>query len=151
MRTVHVTRTIPAAPEEVFDLLADHAHYDRFRGINGSELVRKGDPPPNGVGAMRRVKVRPLSFDEEITAYERPSRLDYLIVKLNVPFEHHGGSIQLSPEDDATRVDWRSSFTVPTPLVGTVQELVWQPVLTRGFRRVLEDVERMLTQPGVPA
>jgi uncharacterized protein YndB with AHSA1/START domain len=144
MRTVHVTRTIPAPAEAVFDLLADHAHYDRFRGINGSELVREGEPPPNGVGAMRRIKVRPLSFDEEITAYERPSRLDYLIVKLNVPFEHHGGSIQVSPEGGAARVDWRSSFTVPTPLVGGLQELVWQPVLTRGFRRVLEDVERML-------
>jgi uncharacterized protein YndB with AHSA1/START domain len=144
MRTVHVTRTIPAPAEAVFDLLADHAHYDRFRGINGSELVREGDPPPNGVGALRRVKVRPLSFDEEITAYDRPTRLDYLIVKLNVPFEHHGGSITLAPEGDATRVEWESSFTVPTPLVGGLQELVWQPVLTRGFRRVLEDVERML-------
>jgi uncharacterized protein YndB with AHSA1/START domain len=144
VRTVHVTRTIPAPAEAVFDLLADHAHYDRFRGINGSELVRQGDPAPNGIGALRRVKVRPLSFDEEITAYERPSRLDYLIVKLNVPFKHHGGSITLKPEGGATLVDWRSSFDVPTPLVGGLQELVWQPVLTRGFRRVLEDVERML-------
>jgi uncharacterized protein YndB with AHSA1/START domain len=145
MRTVHVTRTIPAPAEDVFDLLADHGHYDRFRGINGSELVREGDPAPNGVGALRRIKVRPLSFDEEITAYERPSRLDYLIVKLNVPFEHHGGSITLTSEGGATHVDWRSSFTVPTPLVGGLEELVWQPVLTRGFRRVLEDVERLTT------
>jgi uncharacterized protein YndB with AHSA1/START domain len=144
MRTVHVTRTIPAPAEAVFDLLADHAHYDRFRGINGSELVREGDPAPNGIGALRRIKVRPLSFDEEITAYERPSRLEYLIVKLNVPFEHQGGSIVLTPDGAATHVDWRSSFTVPTPVVGGIQELVWQPVLTRGFRRVLEDVERLL-------
>jgi hypothetical protein len=42
-------------------------------------------------------------------------------------------------------VDWRSSYTVPTPLIGGPEELVWQPVLSRGFRRVLEDVERMLT------
>ncbi len=144
MRTIHVTRTIPAPAADVFDLLADHAHYDRFRGINGSELVREGDPAPNGVGAVRRIKVTPLSFDEEVTAYERPSRLDYLIVKLNVPFEHHGGSISLTPEGEATHVDWRSSFTVPTPVVGGLQELVWTPMLTRGFRRVLEDVERML-------
>jgi uncharacterized protein YndB with AHSA1/START domain len=144
MKAVHVTRTIPAAREQVFDLLADHAHYDRFRGINGSELIREGEPPPNGVGAIRRVKVRPLSFDEEITAYERPSRLDYLIVKLNVPFDHRGGSITLTSQGSGTLVDWRSSFSVPTPLVGGLQELIWQPVLSRGFRRVLEDVERML-------
>jgi uncharacterized protein YndB with AHSA1/START domain len=146
MHSIHVTRTISAAPEGVFDLLADHANYDRFRPINGSELVREGDPPPNGVGALRRIRVRPFRFDEEITAYERPTRLDYLIVDLNVPFEHHGGSIRLSADGDRTDVDWRSTYTVPTPLVGGLQEIVWKPVLTRGFRRVLEDVERMLRE-----
>ncbi len=144
MRSVHVTRTIPAPAEAVFDVLADHANYDRFRPIHGSELIRQGDPAPNGVGALRRIKVRPLVFEEEITAYERPTRLDYLIVKLNVPFKHDGGSITLTPEDGATRVDWRSSFSVPTPVVGGPQELIWQPVLARGFRRTLEDVERIL-------
>jgi ribosome-associated toxin RatA of RatAB toxin-antitoxin module len=69
MKSVHVTRTIPGPPEPIFDLLADHANYDRFRAINASELLREGDPPPNGVGALRSVKVRPLSFEEEITAY----------------------------------------------------------------------------------
>ena len=146
MKTIHVTRTIPAPPEPIFDLLADHANYERFRGINGSELVREGDPPPNGLGALRRIKVTPLTFEEEITHYEPPIRLDYLIVKLNVPFEHDGGSIRLAPEGGAsTRVDWRSSYRVPTPLIGGAEELVWQPLLNRGFRRVLEDIERQVT------
>jgi hypothetical protein len=95
------------------------------------------------VGALRQIKVRPLTFEEEITGYERPTRLDYLIVKLNVPFEHHGGSIRLSRDGDATGVDWRSSFAVPTPVIGGLEELIWVPMLERGFRRVLEDVERM--------
>ena len=145
MPSVHVTRTIPAPAEAVFDLLADHANYERFRPIHASALLREGEPAPNGVGALREIKVRPLTFEEEITAYERPSRLDYLIVKLNVPFEHHGGSIRLRSEGDVTHVDWRSSFTVPTPIVGGLEELAWKPTLARGFRRVLEDVERMLT------
>jgi uncharacterized protein YndB with AHSA1/START domain len=144
MRSVHVTRTIPAPAEDVFDLLADHANYDQFRPIHGSELVKEGDPAPNGVGALRRIKVRPLVFEEEITAYERPTRLDYLIVKLNVPFKHDGGTINLSRDGDATLVDWRSTFSVPTPVIGGVEELIWEPVLARGFGRVLEDIERML-------
>jgi uncharacterized protein YndB with AHSA1/START domain len=143
MQSLHVTRSIAAPPEAVFDLLTDHANYERFRGIDDSELIREGNPAPNGVGAVRRIRVRPLRFDEEITAYERPSRLDYLIVDLNVPFEHHGGSIQLSPDGDRTQVDWRSSYTIPMPLVGGLQEIVWKPMLSRGFSRVLEDVERM--------
>ena len=145
MRSIHVTRTIPAPAEAVFDLLADHANYDRFPGINGSELLREGDPAPNGLGALRRIKVTPLVFEEEITAFDRPKRLDYLIVKLNIPFEHQGGSIRLAAEGEATAVDWRSTFTVPTPLIGGLEERVWVPVLNRGFRRVLEDVERRLS------
>lgn len=145
MESIRVTRTIPAPAEAVFDLLAEHADYERFRPIHASALLRQGEPPPNGVGALREIKVRPLTFEEEITAYERPRRLDYLIVKLNVPFEHHGGSIRLSSEGDLTHVDWRSSFTVPTPIVGGLAELAWKPLLVRGFRRVLEDVERILT------
>jgi hypothetical protein len=144
MQEVHVARVIPAPAEEIFDLLADHANYERFRPIHESELLREGDPPPNGVGALRRIKVRPLVFEEEVTAYDRPSRLDYLIVKLNVPFEHHGGSITLSRDGDATRVDWRSSFTVPIRVAGPAIEVPWLMTLRRGFRRVLEDVERML-------
>jgi hypothetical protein len=144
MRKVHVTRTIPAPAEDVFDVLADHANYDRFRAIHGSKLLREGKPSPNGVGALREIKVRPLVFEEEITAYERPTQLDYLIVKLNLPFRHDGGTITLAQENGSTRVDWRSSFSVPTPIVGGAQELVWQPVLARGFRRTLEDVERIV-------
>jgi Polyketide cyclase / dehydrase and lipid transport len=94
---------------------------------------------------VRRIKVRPLIFEEELTAYQRPSRLDYQIVKLNVPFEHHGGSIRLNREGDATHVDWRSSFTVPIPLVGRAIEVPWLMTLRRAFRRVLEDVERALS------
>jgi uncharacterized protein YndB with AHSA1/START domain len=142
MRTIHVTRSIPGPAEAVFDRLTDHANYDRFRGIRRSELLSEGDPPPNGVGAKRLVLSGPLRFEEEITAYERPSKLDYLIVKINAPYEHDGGRIRLAERGGWTKVDWTSSFRVPGPLAG-IQERVWAHSLARGFRHVLEDVERM--------
>jgi uncharacterized protein YndB with AHSA1/START domain len=143
MRTVHVTRTIPAPAERVFDLLADHGNYDRFRGIRAADLIREGEPPPNGVGAVRKVRIGPLRFEEETTAYERPSRLEYLIVKVNTPFEHRGGRIEVSESDDGSLVDWTSSFRIPVPAIGGLIERPWSLALARGFRRVLEDVERM--------
>ena len=145
MRTVHVTRGIEAQPEQVFDLITDHAGYARFRGINSAELLSEGEPPPNGVGAMRRVVSRPFRFDEEITAFERPTRLDYLITEMNAPVEHQGASIRLSEDRGRTIVEWTSSLRVTTPLVAGIQERIWVLALTRGFRRVLEDVERMLS------
>jgi uncharacterized protein YndB with AHSA1/START domain len=144
MPTVSVTRTIPAPAEDVFDLLADHARYDRFRGIRRSELLTEGEPPPNGVGAMRRVLIGPLRFDEEIKAYERPTKLDYLIVRINSPYEHEGGLIRLSEATGGTTVEWRSEFHVTVPVIGPIMEAAWFIALRRGFRRVLEDVERIL-------
>jgi hypothetical protein len=41
-------------------------------------------------------------------------------------------------------VDWRSEFRVPVRVMGPAMELAWSIVLSRGFRHVLEDVERML-------
>jgi len=143
MRTVRVTRSIPAPPERVFALLADHANYDRFRGIRHSELLREGRPPPNGVGALRMVRSGPIRFEEEITTYERPSQLDYLIVKINASYEHEGGRIRLREQEGGTFAEWTSVFSVPTPVLGGLQERIWAYVLGRGFRRVLEDVARM--------
>jgi uncharacterized protein YndB with AHSA1/START domain len=146
MRSLTVTRTIPAPPEAVFDLLADHAGYGRFRGIGSAELLREGEPPPNGVGALRRVRSGLLRFEEEITAFERPALLGYLIIRVNAPLEHEGGEIHLHEQDGATRAEWSTAFRVPTRLLGGVQERVWALILRRGFRRVLEDVERLLAE-----
>jgi len=151
MRTVHVTRSIPVPAEAVFDLLADHANYERFRPIRHSELLRQGDPAPNGVGAKRRIMIGPLRFDEEITAYQRPTRLEYLIVAINAPYAHDGGRIRLSERGGWTLAEWSSGFRVPMPLVGGIGERAWAHALARGFSRVLEDVERILAGPGPKA
>jgi uncharacterized protein YndB with AHSA1/START domain len=150
MRSIHVTRIIPAPAEEVFDLLADHCHYDRFRGITHAELLSEGEPPPNGAGAIRLVVSGPIRFEEEITGYDRPTKLDYLIVRTNSALEHKGGHISLAPDGSATEVDWRSEFRVPVRVIGPAMELVWSILLTRGFRHVLEDVERMLRSGDRP-
>jgi hypothetical protein len=97
---------------------------------------------------MRRVLIGPLRFDEEITAFERPSQLQYRIVRINAPYEHEGGKIDLREKGGWTQAEWTSVFRVPTPLLGGVQERAWGHTLARGFRRVLEDVERMLRQRG---
>ena len=146
MRTVRVQRTIAAPRERVFEVLSDHANYDRFRGIRDSVLLRKGDPPPNGLGALRRVLIGPLKalkMEEEVTLYEEPSRFDYLIVQINVPFDHQGGSIRLTEVEGGTRAEWLSTFRVRS-LLAPIIERAWSLALGRGFRRVLKDVDRML-------
>ena len=94
------------------------------------------------VTVLKKAKAAGLTTNFELVMIEprrlagimRPclAHLDYLIVKLSVPFEHHGGWIRLTPGGDGTHVDWRSSYTVPTPLVGRLQEVIWKRMLVRG-------------------
>lgn len=144
MRTVQVERTVPAPIEQAFDLVTDHANYSRFRSIQHSELVRQGELEPNGVGALRRVHSWPLRFEEEITAFERPTRMDYLIRKVNVPINHQGGSMLLEERDGATQITWTSTFEFTPRVIGGLMTAVAVSVVSYSFRSVLRDAERLL-------
>ena len=146
MAEVSLEKQLAAPVESVFDAMADHARYDRFRPISRSELVREGDVDRNGVGAVRRLRAGILRFDEEITAYERPGRLDYLIIDVNVPLEHDGGSIRFEPAPGGTRVLWTSTFRIPIPLLRPALEAAFRRGLTRSFTQMLEDAERIASE-----
>jgi uncharacterized protein YndB with AHSA1/START domain len=148
--TVRVEKTIAAPIERVFELISDHAGYSRFPGIQHSELLREGDEERNGVGAVRRVHSRPLRFEEEVTRFERPSRMDYLIREVNAPIRHLGGSMVLEERGSGTHVVWTSSFEYTLRRGGGLLDAVAVPVVSRGFRRVLDEVERLAAVPTAP-
>jgi uncharacterized protein YndB with AHSA1/START domain len=138
-RSVRVERRLDAPPEAVFEIIADHARYDRFDGIRRAKLVTPGELDPNGVGAVRWVWLGPFRFEEEITAFEPPSRLDYLIKEVKpLPFRHQGGSIRLTPDGNGTDAVWTSSFEIPIPLIGGALDRIFARQLERGFGRLLE-------------
>jgi uncharacterized protein YndB with AHSA1/START domain len=146
-RSIRVERRLAAPPEAVFEILADHARYERFDGIRRSELHRAGDPNRNGVGAVRWVWLGPLRFQEEVTAYEPPSRLDYLITDVKkLPFRHEGGSIRIEPDGAGTHAVWTSVFEIPIPLVGAALDGIFARQLARGFGRVLERSAELASQ-----
>lgn len=138
-RSIRVVRQIDASPEAVFAVLADHARYDRFDGVRRSELVKQGAPAPNGLGAVRWVWLGPLRFEEEVTAFEPPTRLDYLIRDVRgLAMSHEGGSIRLSPAGTGTEAVWTSTFEVPLPVIGGAIDWMLCKGLERGFGQTLE-------------
>jgi uncharacterized protein YndB with AHSA1/START domain len=143
MAEIRVERTLEAPIDRVFDVLADHEGYKRFRAIGDAKLVREGESERNGLGAIRELAAGPIRFTEEITAFERPIRLDYLIREVNLPLDHDGGSIRFEAVDDGTAVLWTSTFTTPVPVVGGALGGLMAAALKRGFIRMLEDAERL--------
>jgi hypothetical protein len=94
---------------------------------------------------MRRIVFGPIRFEEEITAFERPRRMDYVIRRVNMPLEHEGGTIDVEATEGGARVVWSSTFRLTVPVVG--DPLTGAVVLSvrRGFDRIIDDVERLLS------
>ena len=104
MQTITVRHTIRAPIEKVFDAISDHANYKQFPGVSDSRLIKLGSPSKNGVGAVRWVKSGLANFNEEITRYERPTRMDYFITRSFPPLRHQGGTVRLEKTPDGTLV-----------------------------------------------
>jgi uncharacterized protein YndB with AHSA1/START domain len=145
-----VERTIRASPDRVFDVLADHENYREFPLISSSSLSRPGTEEPGGVGAVRRIGIGPAVFDEEITAFDRPHRIDYLIIRVNLPIRHEGATVVLTPTGGGTTVRWTSTMHLTVPVAGALLDRLSKPLVDAAFSRVLAAVDRRLTG-GEPA
>lgn len=145
MRTITVQHTIAAAPEKIFDLLADHANYKQFPGVTASRLLQPGKRDKNGIGAVRQIDVGRARFVELITRYKRPTRLDYRIVKSFPPVEHKGGSISLEAAAGGTVVTWTSTIRLKVPVIGGLLTPLLTAQLSKGFLHTLKAVEKKLT------
>jgi hypothetical protein len=147
MATIRIERTLAAPIDGVFAVISDHAGYSRFPGVKSSELVREGELERDGVGAQRRIRFPPLTFVEDITHFERPVRMDYLITGINAPMTHHGGSMLLAESGAGTHVTWTSSFDFDVPVIGGLLGAIARAIFSRGFQRVLDETERLATAP----
>jgi uncharacterized protein YndB with AHSA1/START domain len=151
-RSIRIERRLDAPPEALFEVLADHARYDRFDGVRRAELAKPGERDRNGLGAVRWVWLGPLRFEEEITAFDPPSRFDYLIRDVKtLPFRHQGGSVRLTPVDGGTDAVWTSSFEIPIPILGAFLDRIFARQLERGFGSVLERSAELAAAGSVAA
>ena len=147
MAEINLERELDAPIEHVFDVLTDHASYaDHFRGITSSTLSREGETEPNGLGALRTIAMGPIRFSEEITAFERPARMDYLIREVNMPLEHHGGSIRFEAAGGRTKVRWASSFTAHAGPFGRPMGALGAAVFKQGFADMLKRTEALASE-----
>lgn len=116
--TIVVKHTIPAPIGDVFDVLSDHAGYIAFDGIKGARLLQEGKDSRNGLGAVRHIDLGGVWFEEEITAFDPPNRMDYKILRSRPPIEHELGSLRLVATTQGTAVTWTSTFRIRIPLIG---------------------------------
>jgi uncharacterized protein YndB with AHSA1/START domain len=129
---IEVTQAIAASPDKVFAIYTDHVGWERWAGVKEVVLRQTGDPPPNGLGAIRVIRARGMAIEEEITAFEPPRRLGYRLVA-GAPVRDHAGEVRFEPDAAGTRVTWTVRFRPLVPGTGWLL----RRVLERGLRDVL--------------
>jgi uncharacterized protein YndB with AHSA1/START domain len=80
-----VTRqfTVPAPPDQVFDLMADIGGWHHW--FKGMRKVRRDAGPATGVGAVRTVWVGTTRVQERFVRWEPGARMSFVLTSMNVP------------------------------------------------------------------
>ncbi len=127
-RHIDVTKQSQAAPNAVFGLLADGATWPNWSPIESFELEREGDPPPEGVGAVRIFRRGRTTGRDQIVEVVPDCRFAYLSLS-GLPVRDYRAQIELEPAAGGTTIRWQASFSPKVPGTG------W--LLERGLRRFL--------------
>ncbi|MGD0392933.1 MAG: SRPBCC family protein [Acidimicrobiales bacterium] len=109
--------------EEVWPLVGEARRWKEWTFLTRSDLVRTGDPPPDGIGAVRRFTKFGIGSREEVVAWEPPHHLAYTIVK-GFPVRHYRADVVLAPDGSGTTVSWSATFDTMIPATGRLMAVV---------------------------
>lgn len=132
-RSFEVRARSSAPVEVVWSLLGEARRWQEWSFLTRSDLVREGDPPPDGVGAIRRFTSFGIGSREEVVAWEPPHRFGYVILS-GFPVRHYRADVVLEPDGYAgsgTAVTWSATFDEKIPGTGPLMTLVLRGIIGR--------------------
>ena len=136
IRHVSIAISTPAGADSVYGLLADGSSWPRWSPIESFELEQPGNPPPEGVGAIRVFRRGRTTGRDQILELIPSRRLAYASLS-GLPVRDYVGEVDLEPTPGGgTTIHWHSSFSPRTPGTG------W--ILEHGIRRFLQRTARGL-------
>jgi uncharacterized protein YndB with AHSA1/START domain len=132
MQSFELRSEIAAPVERVWAVLSDHVGWRDWAGVQEVVLRQQGDPPPNGLGAIRVLRRGGLAIEEEVVAFEPPHRLGYRVCA-GIPVRDCGAELRLEPSGAATRVSWQVSFRPLVPGTGWLLRRLIRPRLEQAL------------------
>jgi polyketide cyclase/dehydrase/lipid transport protein len=139
-----VTARSTADPATLFALEADGSRWSEWAGLLAPQSFweRQGDPPPGGVGAIRRLGLRPFLVREETVEYEQDHRHAY-VMRTPVPVRDYRAELVLTPRTEGgTDLVWRGRFTERIPGTGPLFRATLKRTITHLARRLVRHAER---------
>jgi hypothetical protein len=139
-----------AAPRNVvWAVIADAGSWHEWGRWQTTELEREGDPPPGGVGAIRRNVQRPLTIREQVEVWEPPARFGYTLLS-GLPMRDYHGLVTLSDAGaarDCTNIHWEARFDGRVRALDAPMRALVQATLNDVAGRVARQAERRAALP----
>jgi uncharacterized protein YndB with AHSA1/START domain len=155
MKTIHLHIAIRTPRERLWSVLSYYEGYGRFPGLSRTSVLRPGQGSRYGVGCVRTLTAMGSRFEEEITVFEPPSRIEYRVVRASpIPMDRQHGVIALREHDGVTELDWDITFAIPLPVLGVLLEPIFRFVIATRFGQLLRwlksELERDATALATP-
>ncbi len=127
---VHMDFPYPVA--ELFAYLAAHENQAKTFGVK-VERLSDGQGHKDGVGSSRRLAAPLLpAWDEAVTVFEPPTRLEYRVTR-GSPLRDHHGTILFAPIPTGTHIDYTITFEPRIPLTGWLVRRITEAGLRKGL------------------
>jgi uncharacterized protein YndB with AHSA1/START domain len=141
-QTVRFEQFFAASRERVFAWFADHEKFGliwpgRTRRVQASAEAAE----PNGLGSVREVSTAGIAFEETITGFEPPARIEYRITK-GSPIKNHRGLLLFTDVTGGTKLEYTIEFDPKLPLTGGLIASVLCTSWHRGVSRAVEGLAR---------
>jgi Polyketide cyclase / dehydrase and lipid transport len=135
MASFTLRASIAAPIDVVFDVLTDHRGYVDITALRSSTLEREGDPAPNGVGAIRALRLVGPPIREQVTAFDRPRLFAYKMLS-GAPVQTHTATVELLTQGSRTELSWQVDSVPKAP----VPDAVWSPIIRQVINYLLKSV-----------
>jgi uncharacterized protein YndB with AHSA1/START domain len=121
-----------AAPEVVWELVANADSYSQWGPWSASGYENLGAQAPDGAGVIRWMRYGRTTTVERVLASEPPERLVYTVVK-GIPVRNYQAEVTLSPEGEGTHIRWTATWdrTLPGRFVHRRLRAIYPDVVGR--------------------
>jgi uncharacterized protein YndB with AHSA1/START domain len=121
-----------AAPEAVWELVANADRYSEWGPWSASGYKNLGDQAPDGAGVTRWMRYGRTTTVEKVLESERARRLVYTVVK-GIPVRNYRAEVTLSPVGEGTHIRWTASWdrTLPGRVVHRTLRTLYPDIVGR--------------------
>jgi hypothetical protein len=147
-RQIKVQRRMAASTDSVWAVFADFPNLaSHWRGLRATEAI---GGQTRGVGARRRVELKPIgSMEETVTLWEEGRRIDTRnLPSASVPFKHAESTLILEPDADGTLATFDYRYVPRGGPVGRFAGPLIDKMLTETFTDMLAAADEAARSNG---